>query len=106
VDPTPTRANRINSDILDWSYIGTSFADVCGLAFDERACEGRYPKLIQVHADRRLPDGQRQASPDTTICEGSPQRLGVNILPDVRHLAVSNGNVEDPIALETAYSCI
>src|SRR5450432_366680 len=26
VEPASTRANRINSDCLDWSYIGVSFA--------------------------------------------------------------------------------
>jgi hypothetical protein len=41
VEPASTRANRINSDSLDWSYIGISFTVVYGWAFDERAaCEG------------------------------------------------------------------
>src|SRR5450756_2996568 len=31
---------------------------------------------------------------------GPRQRLRVDVLPDVRHLAVSNGNGEDPVVIE------
>jgi hypothetical protein len=45
-------------------------------------------------------DGQRYASPDESICDGPRECLRVNIFPDVRHFAISNGNVEHPIVLE------
>src|ERR1035438_4997541 len=84
VEPASTRANRINSDSLDWSYIGISFT--VGHSTSARRARGD-PRLIY-----RLPrpDGRR----------GPRQCLRVDILPDLRHLAISNGDVEDPIVLE------
>ena len=61
---------------------------------------GGDPRLI-----RRLPrpDGRRWPAlraPGRVHLRSPRQGLRVDILPDLRHLAISNGNVEDPIVLE------
>ena len=39
--------------------------------------------------------------PGARVCPGGPRQcLRVDVLPDLRHLAISNGNVEDPMVLE------
>src|SRR6202035_3170571 len=67
VEPASTRANRINSDSLDWSYIG-----------------------ISLRLGIRRARGVR----------GPRQCLGVDVFPDLRHLAVLNGDGEDPVVPE------
>src|SRR5450631_4780674 len=94
VEPASTRANRINSDSLDWSYIGISFT--VGHSTSVRRARGRssvYPR----------PNGRRWPAlrqPGRVHLRGPRQCLRVDILPDLRHLAISNGDVEDPIVLE------
>src|ERR1700722_1012574 len=78
MEPASTRANRVNSDSLDWSYIEISFAVGCS----SRGVRGGLRRPGRVHL------------------RGARQRLRVNIFPDVRHFATANGNVEDPIVLE------
>src|ERR1700681_244474 len=97
VEPASTRANRINSDSLDWSYIGISFT--VGHSTSARRARGD-PRLIH-----RLPrpDGRRWPAlrqPGRVHLRGPRQCLRVDILPDLRHLAISNGNGEDPMVLE------
>src|ERR1700724_812157 len=94
VEPASTRANRINSDCLDWSYIGIS------LMVGHSTSAARDPRLI--HRLRRF-DGRRWPAlrrPGRVHLRGPRQRLRVDILPDLCHLAVSNGDGEDPVVLE------
>src|ERR1700726_301173 len=49
------------------------------------------------------PDGRRSPAlrqPGRVPLRGPREGLRVNVLPDLRHFAISNGNVEDPIVLE------
>src|ERR1700730_5570063 len=97
VEPASTRANRINSDSLDWSYIGIS--DTVGHSTSARRARGRYT----ADPPFTRPDGRRRPAlrrPGRVHLRGPRQCLRVDILPDVLHFAVSNGNVEDPIVLE------
>src|ERR1700722_16110171 len=95
VEPASTRANRINSDSLDWSYIGIPFT-----VGHSPGVRGGNPRLIH-----RLPrpDGRRWPAlrqPGRVNLRGARRGLRVDILPDLHHLAISNGNVEDPVVLE------
>src|ERR1700693_3365868 len=97
VEPASTRAHRINLDSLDWSYIGISFT--VGHSTRARRARGD-PRLIH-----RLPrpDGRRWPAlrqPGRVPLRGPREGLRVDILPDLRQLAMSNGNIEDPIVLE------
>src|ERR1700754_2302257 len=67
VRPASTRANWINSDCLDWSYIGMS-----------------------LELGSRLVRAAR----------GSRQCLGIDVLADLSHLAILNGDGEDPVVPE------
>src|SRR5476649_2637434 len=94
MEPASTRANRINSDSLDWSYIGISFT--VGHSTSARGLRAGDPRLIH-----RLPNpmGRRWPAlrePGRVHLRGPRQCLRVDILPDVRHLAISNGYGEDP----------
>src|SRR5476649_1987220 len=99
VEPTSTRANRINSDCLDWSYIGISFtveqsagARRAGPASTAHSWALRGP-LCGCGVDGR---GRR-----VRVRLGGPRQcLRVDILPDARQLAVSNRDGEDPVVLE------
>jgi len=64
VEPASTRANRINSDSLDWSYIGISFT--IGNSTSARRARGR---STTVYPDPMAADGQRYGSPDASISE-------------------------------------
>ena len=66
VEPASTRANRINSDSLDWSYIGISVT--VGHSMSARRARGR-STVIHRLPDPMAADGQRYASPDASICE-------------------------------------
>src|SRR5476651_1189398 len=97
VEPASTRANRINSDSLDWLYIGISVT--VGHSTSARRARGD-PRVLH-----RLPrpDGRRWPAlrqPGRVHLRGPRQGLRVDILPDLRHFAISNGNVEDPVVLE------
>src|SRR5450631_1888099 len=97
VEPASTRANRINSDSLDWSYIGISVT--VGRLKSARRARGN-PRLI--HRLTR-PEGRRRPAlrqPGRVHLRGPRQCLRVDILPDVRQFAVSNCNGEDPVVLE------
>src|ERR1700692_2580887 len=97
VEPASTRANRINSDSLDWSYIGISFT--IGNSTSARRARGRR----MADPPSNPTDGRRWPALRRTgrvHLRGPRQSLRVDILPDVRHFAVSNGNVEDPLVLE------
>src|SRR3984885_11973898 len=99
VEPASTRANRIISDSLDWSYIGTSFIVVWGLV-------GHSPSARRARLTRRPPrpvasDGQRYAGPGGVHMRGPRQCLRVYVLPDVRQPAVPDGNGEDEMVLES-----
>ena len=73
----------------------------CRWAFDESAArEGGDPQVI--HRPPR-PDGRKWPAlrPLGRVhLRGPRQGLRVDILPDLRHLAISNFDVEDPIVLE------
>src|ERR1700721_190315 len=71
VEPASTRANRINSDSLDWSYIGISFT--VGPAL-------RRPGRVHLRGPR--------------------QCLRVDVFPDVGQFAVPDRDGEDPVILE------
>src|ERR1700719_5196492 len=93
VEPASTRANRINSDSLDWSYIGISFTLGIRRA---RGLRGGDPRLIHRLPE---PDGRRWPAlrqPGRVHLRGPRQGLGVDVLPDVRQFAISNGDGEDP----------
>src|SRR5258708_3047920 len=98
MEPASTRANRINSDSLDWSYIGISFT--VGHSTSARRARGD-PPLI-----RRLPrrrDGGRWPAirqPGCVHLRGPRQRLPVDVLPDVGQSAVPDRDGEDPVVLE------
>src|SRR5450631_4351641 len=97
VEPASTRANRINSDSLDWSYIGISVAVGHSTS---AACEAAIHWLIHR---RPRTDGRRRPAlrrPGRVHLGGPRQCLGVDVLPDLRHLAVLNGDGEDPVVLE------
>src|ERR1700678_3613529 len=96
VAPASTRANRINSDSLDWSYIGISVT--VGHSTSARRARGRSTADPPFTPDGRRRPALRQ--PGRVHLRGPRQCLRVDILPDVLHFAVSNGNVEDPIVLE------
>src|SRR5271169_5106542 len=94
VEPASTRANRINSDSLDWSYIGISVT--VGHSMSARRARGVIHRLPR-------PDGRKWPALrplGRAHLRGPRQGLRVDILPDLRHLAISNGDVEDPIVLE------
>src|ERR1700722_1695989 len=97
VEPASTRANRINSDNLDWSYIGISFT--FGHSTRTRRA-GSDPRLVHRRpcTDRRRRPALRR--PERLRLRGPRQCLGVDVLPDVRHLAASNDDGEDPVVLE------
>src|SRR5450755_1521917 len=67
VEPASTRANRINSDSLDWSYIGISFT--VRHSTSTRRAGGRIHGSSTVHPELIAADGQRYASPDASIRE-------------------------------------
>src|SRR5450432_2825986 len=54
----------------------------------------------QVPADQPLPAILGSGSRARGHLGGPRQRLRVDILPDVRHFAILNGNGEDPMVLE------
>src|SRR6202171_3032246 len=93
VEPASTRANRINSDSLDWSYIGISFT--VGRSTSVRRARGR----STADPPSPRPDGRRWPALRQPG-RGARQCLRVDILPDVRQFAISNGNGEDPVVLE------
>src|ERR1035441_2140932 len=97
VEPASTRANRINSDSLDWSYIGIS------VAVGHSTCARRARRRSTAHSPSTRTDGRRWPAlrqPGRVDLRGPRQCLRVDILPDVRHFAISNGYGEDPIVLE------
>src|SRR6202790_5205726 len=97
VEPASTRANRINSDSLDWSYIAISFT--VGHSPSARRARGRSTVIYRLPR----PDGRRWPAlrqPGRVPLRGPRQCLRVDILPDVRQFAISHGNVEYPIVLE------
>src|SRR3954468_19215518 len=97
VEPASTRANRINSDSLDWSYIWISFT--IGHSTSARRVRGGDPRLIhRLHQ----PDGlgwPALRQPGRVHLRGPRQGLRVDILLDVCYFSISNGNVEDPLVL-------
>src|SRR4051812_18393782 len=96
VDPTSTRANRINSDSFDWSYIGISFGGV----FDERVGHARGRSTADpAFAPTRWPQMALRRHGRVRL-RGPRQCLRVDILPDVRELAISYGDGEDEMVLE------
>src|SRR5580698_9274945 len=97
MEPASTRANWINSDSLDWLYIGISV--MVGIR-RKRGVRGDDPRL--VHRRPRTDHRRRPAlyRPGRLHLRGPRQCLGVDVLPDVRHLAASNGDGEDPVVLE------
>src|SRR6202051_3406238 len=97
VEPASTRANRINSDSLDWSYIGISFT--VGHSTSARRARGQsaahppstptlWPQVAALRQPGRVPP------------RGPRQCLRVDVFPDPRYLAVLNGDGEDPVVLE------
>src|SRR6202453_5202656 len=97
VEPASTRANRINSDSLDWSYIGISFT--VGHLTSARRARGR-STADPPSTPTRWPRWPALRQPGRVHLRGPRQCLGVDILPDLRHLAVLNGDGEDPVVLE------
>src|SRR5579859_4836498 len=97
VEPASTRVNRINSDSLDFSYIGISVT--VGRLKNARRARGN-PRLI-----RRLsrPEGRRWPAlrqPGRVHLRGPRQCLRVDVLPDARQSAVPDRDGEDPVILE------
>src|ERR1700733_12724622 len=96
VEPASTRANRINSDSLDWSYIAISLMVNSTSVWRARGRSTADTPSARPHG-RSCP-ALRQ--PGRVPLRGPRESLRVNVLPDLRHFAISNGNVEDPIVLE------
>src|ERR1700737_5672506 len=97
VEPASARANRINSDSLDWSYIGISFT--VGHSTSARRARGNQRLIHRLPR----PDGRRWPAlrrPGRVHLRGPRQCLRVDKLPDVGQLAVPDGNVEDEMVLE------
>src|ERR1700693_3241123 len=97
VEPASTRANRINSDSLDWSYIGISFR--VGHSTSARRARGRStadpPSTLT-----RWPQMASLRQPGRVHLRGPRQCLRVDILSDVRQFAIPNGDGEDKVVLE------
>src|SRR5580692_9929475 len=85
VEPAATRAKRLNSDCLDGSYMWISFRVGSSIRRLPRPDRRRWPALRQ---------------PGRVHLRGPREGLRVDIFPDLRQLAISNGNVEDPIVSE------
>src|ERR1700728_5090116 len=66
VEPASTRANWINSNSLDWSYIAISL--MVGHSTSVWRARGD-PRLIHRLPDPMATDGQRYARPDASLCE-------------------------------------
>src|ERR1700722_16789524 len=96
VEPASTRANRINSDSLDWSYIANSLMINSTSVWRARGGSTADTPSARPHG-RSCP---ALRPPGRVPLRGSRESLRVNVLPDLRHFAISNGNVEDPIVLE------
>src|ERR1700722_18790140 len=96
VEPASTRANRINSDSLDWSYIANSLMINSTSVWRARGGSTADTPSARPHG-RSCP---ALRPPGRVPLRGSRESLRVNVLPDFRHFAISNGNVEDPIVLE------
>src|ERR1700681_4868509 len=97
VEPASTRANRINSDSLDWSYIGISFT----VGHSTRARRaGRRSAARSPSTPDRSPRRRALRRPGRVHLRGPRQCLRVDKLPDVGQLAVPDGNVEDEMVLE------
>src|ERR1700722_5639965 len=97
VEPASMRANRINSDSLDWSYIGISFTV-------EHSTRGRrargHPRLIHL---RRRADGCRGPAlrgPGRVPLRGPGQGLRVDVFPDAAQPAIPDRDGEYPVVLE------
>src|SRR6185312_2469624 len=102
VEPASTRANRINSDCLAWSYIGISVTvgHSAGARLARRCSTARsaYSQASRGCLCGSRVDGRGRRA---RVRLGGPrQGLGVDILPDAGQLAVSNRDGEDPVILE------
>src|SRR4249920_381912 len=102
MEPASTRANRINSDSMDWSYIGISLT--VGHPTSVRRARRRptalspYSWALRGSLCGSDVDGRGRGA---RVHLGGPRHgLRVDVLPNVRHLAASNGDGEDPIVLE------
>src|SRR6202034_3869931 len=96
---SPPRLVRTGSTRIAW--IGRTSESPLRLGIRRaRGVRGGDPRLIH-----RLPrpDGRRWPAlrqPGRVHPRGPREGLRVDMLPDLRHLAISNGDVEDPIVLE------
>src|SRR5580692_7761617 len=94
VEPALMRANRINSDSSDWSYIGISLT--VGQTTSWRRARGN-PQLIH-----RLPQADGCKGPalrrsGRVHLRGPGQCLGVDVFPDVGQSAIPDRDGEDPV---------
>src|ERR1700730_8390209 len=97
VEPASTRANRINSDSLDWSYIGISFTG------EHSTSARRARRRSTAHSPSTPTDGRSRPAlrrPGRVHLRGPRQCLRVDILPDVGQSAVPDRDGEDPVVLE------
>src|SRR5580698_3574391 len=97
VEPASTRANLINSDCLDWSYIAISL--MIGRSMSVWHARGR-STADKPPAPTRCLQMPALRQPGRVPLRGPRENLRVDIFPDLRQLAISNGKVEDPIVLE------
>src|SRR5689334_9556274 len=96
-EPASIRANRINSDSLDWLYIAISFT--VGHSTSARRTRGDL-RLIQRLSridGRRSPPLRR---PGRVHLRGPRQCLRIDVFPDVGQSAVPDRDGEDPVVLE------
>src|SRR5580698_8046260 len=97
MEPASTPANWINSDCLDWSYIGNSLR--LGIR-RKRGMRGSDPRLA---CRRPEPMGRRRPAlrqPGCVHLRSLRQSLRVYVLPNARQPAVLNRDGEDPVVLE------
>src|SRR4051812_4750336 len=97
VEPALTRANRINSDSLDWSYIGISLT--VGQTTSWRRARGN-PQLIHRLRQADGCKGPALRRSGRVHLRGPGQCLGVDIFPDVGQSAIPDRDGEDPVVLE------
>src|ERR1700716_3683926 len=95
VEPTSTRANRINSDSLDWSYIGISFT--VGHSTSGRRARGQStadpPRLPQADGCK----GPALRRSERVPLRGPAQCLRIVVFPDVGQSAIPVRDGEDPV---------
>ena len=100
VEPASARAKRINSDNVDFSYMGPFVATGHESSPPRAGRRGGRPRLVHRHPEPMNAGWLPLREDGRVHLRGPRQCLRVNIFADVRHFAALNSNVEDPIVPE------